>query len=110
MTATQSNYKTENRITADCVSLANTALEFFNIDGWKVRQLRQVYKVNVLDPTIFVSIINHNQLGRQYVKRTMTDDVITRANASKQEVKIRFSALHRDLEDDTTETYGVLTY
>lgn len=106
MTATQNSYKTENQIIADCVSLANTALEYFAIDGWVVRQLRQLYKVNVLNPTIFVSILSHNQLGRQYVKRTMTDDVITRTNSNKQEVKIRFSALHRELETDTTETYG----
>ena len=105
-TAVHSSYKTENQIMADCVSLANTALEYFNVDGWKVRQLRQLFKVNVLEPTIFVSILNHNQLGRQYIKRTLTDDTITRANSNKQEVKIRFSALHRELETDTTDTYG----
>lgn len=106
MTAAQNSYKTENQIIADCVSLANTALEYFAIDGWKVRQLRQLFKVNVLEPTIFVTITSHNQLGRQYVKRTMADDVITRTNSNKQEVTVRFSALHRELETDTTTTYG----
>ena len=104
MTATHSSYKTENQIIADCVSLANTALEYFGVDGWKVRQLRQLYKVNVIEPTIFVSVISYNQLGRQYVKRTLSDEVITRSNSEKHEVKIRFSALHRELDSDTTDT------
>ena len=106
MTAVQNSYKSENQITADCVSLANTALEYFNITDWKVRQLNQIFKVNVLDPAVFVSIISHNQTGRQYITRTQTDEVITRTNYNKQEVTIRFSAIHRDLETDTTETYN----
>lgn len=106
MTATQNSYKTENQIIADCISLANTALEYFNVADWKVRQLSQIFKVDVLDPTIFVSIITHNQLGRQYIKRAQADGVITRSNYSKQEVKIRFSAVHRNLATDMVETYN----
>ena len=102
------SYKTENQIFQDFISLANNALAFFSIQGWQVRQLRQVLKVNVLPPTIFVSIITNKQTGAQYLQTQKTDDIITETNSAKQEVKIRFSALRkRKITDETDTIYGV---
>lgn len=108
MSATINLYKTENQILQDFILLANNALAFFSIQGWQVRQLRQVLKVNVLPPTIFVSIITNKQTGAQYSSSTKINNVITETKSAKQEVKIRFSAANkRKITDDTSTFYGV---
>jgi len=84
--------------------LAVAALEVFEIKGWEIRQLRQIFKINHLKPVVFISILSANQLGRQYTKKQQTNNEIFRINSTKQEIKIRFSATRRGLETDTLET------
>ena len=101
---TITQFKTENQIFADFVSLVQQALTTFNITGWGVRQLKQVFKVNHLKPTIFISIISDIQTGRQYSSKSLVDSQATRTNSNKQEVKIRFHATRIALASDTVET------
>ena len=106
MTARQIQYKTRNQIFSDFVNISNTALAYFNLKGWQTRQLRQIFKVNILTPTIFISIINNPQRGVQYRERTKQGNIIKRANFTKQEVQIRFSAARRELATDNVNTYS----
>lgn len=106
MKTVQIRFKTKNQIFNDFIGLTKTALDSFSIFNWEVRQLKQVYKVNHLKPTVFISIINKNQNGRQYYKKEKTASIITRKANSKQEVKIRFLATRRELDNDTLETYN----
>lgn len=97
-------YKTENQIFNDFINLVKTVYDVFGVEGWQVRQLNQVFKTNVLKPTVFISVINTKQRGRQYTSSSKGDDVINRRKSTKQEVTIRFSATHRELETDTLQT------
>ena len=78
MKATRINYKTKNQIFNDFISLVTAALEAFEITGWEIRQLRQIFKINHLKPVIFISILNANQWGRQYTKKQQADNEISR--------------------------------
>lgn len=105
MKATRIHYKTKNQIFNDFICLVAAALEAFEITGWEIRQLRQIFKINHLKPVVFISILSANQLGRQYTKKQHTGNEISRINSTKQEIKIRFSATRRGLETDTLETF-----
>lgn len=98
----QINYKTKNQIFDDFILLGQTALDNFGITKWEIRRLEQVFKINVLTPSIYLSVINSNQLGRQYITKTKTNET----NSAKQEVKIRFSASRKERENDNNETYN----
>lgn len=106
MEATQIQFKTKNQIFNDFIGLVKTAFDNFSISGWEIRQLKQIYKVNQLKPTVFISVINGNQNGRQYYKKEKTDGIINRQASSKQEVKIRFAATRRELNNDNLDTYN----
>lgn len=99
-------FKTDNQIFSDFTSLVNEALTAFNVTNWQVRQLKQALKINVLSPSIFISIISNNQLGRQYYKKSKQDSFYIKKNNKKQEITIRFSALRTRLLTDTTTTYN----
>lgn len=102
----QMNYKTKNQIFSDFISLCKAAVELFGIDNWEIRQLEQVFKINVLKPSVYISVINADQLGRQYVSKKKSSKNIEVTNSSKQEIKIRFSASRREHQSDTAETYN----
>lgn len=102
--STLSNYKTQNQIFIDFISLVKSALNSFELTNWEVRQLRGVFKINVLNPTVFISILSSNQLGQQYDKKIKTDDSVIRKNFNKQEVTIRFSATRKRMLNDNAET------
>ena len=108
MTATILQYKTENQIYADFTNAANTALSEFGIQGWMVRQLKQAFKYVCLKPSVFVSVLSNNQLGRQYRVRSKSQTGVSRQNRAKKEFRIRFSAARRPLAGDTTATYNSL--
>lgn len=108
MSGTLIAYKTENKIFKEFVEITNEALNFFNVKGWQVRQLRQVLTVNVLSPTVFISVITNNQSGSQYRGTQKTQTNIIETNSTKQEVKIRFSAaLKRTIKDNEDTFYGI---
>ncbi len=102
------DYKTENRLYADFISCVRNAFEVFNITGWEVRQLKQAFKFTTIKPTVFISVISINQLGRQYRKRQKTAGGVLRTNLAKKEVTIRFSATRRQLAGDTVATLNGL--
>lgn len=99
-------YKTRNQIFSDFITITKSALEAFGIKGWKVRQLMQVFKVNILTPTVFISILSTDQLGRQYNTKQAQNEQIIKTNSAKQEVNIRFSATRRELASDILGTYN----
>lgn len=104
MTGSLIQFKTENEIIKDFKSLIDEALEFFNIEGFFVRQLYQQINVNVLCPTVFLSVISNNPKGAQYYKKNSD---FTYTYFQKQEIKIRFSALKkRTLKDDISTVSG----
>lgn len=108
MSGILTSYKTENRIFKDFVTIANKALDYFSITGWQVRQLRQVLNVNVLKPSIFISVITNNQLGSQYRNSSKPQSSVVESSCAKQEVKIRFSAARkRSIKDDKNTLYGI---
>jgi hypothetical protein len=106
MKATQTQFKTRNQIFNDFITVAENALEAFGIKDWEVRQLMQVFKINILKPSVFISIVSINQRGQQYARNKLSDDICTKINSSKQEVKIRFSATRKELASDILQTYG----
>ncbi|MBS6552945.1 MAG: hypothetical protein KH321_03265 [Clostridium sp.] len=106
MKATQIQFKTRNQIFNDFITVAKNALGAFEIKGWEVRQLMQFFKINILRPSVFISIISTNQRGQQYTKNKLTENICTKINSSKQEVKIRFSATRKELASDLLQTYG----
>lgn len=106
MKATQLKYKTKNQIFHDFISLVKSALSTFSVEKWEVRQLNQIFKINILKETVFVSIIRNPQNGRQYHKKEKIEQTIRRTNSVKQEVQIRFSAIRREKQNDTLETYA----
>lgn len=104
MKATLTSYKTENQIYADFISLIQEAFNAFGIKGWHIRQLNQVFKVNILKPTVFITLTGTSQRGRQYQTKTKKQDNILKSYFTKQEVKLRFSSTHRERADDTVNT------
>lgn len=106
MTGTLINYKTENGIFKDFVTIINSAFTYFNIQGWQVRQLHQILNVNVLKPTIFLSIITNPQAGAQYRESKKINGQIIETHNTKQEVKIRFSAARKRLIKDDENTFN----
>lgn len=100
------SYKTKNQIFNDFISLVKQMLQAFDIDSWQVRQLEQVFKVNVLKPSIYISVINYPQRGSQYRKKERRGDVVIKQNLTKQEVKIRFSASRIELPTDKPDTFN----
>ena len=108
MSGTLINYKTENGIFKDFTAIVNEALKYFNIQGWQVRQLYQVLNVNVLKPTIFLSIITNPQAGAQYRTNKKINGRIVETYNTKQEVKIRFHAARkRSIKDDENTFNGI---
>lgn len=108
MSGTLINYKTENGIFKDFVAIINEAFKYFNIQGWQVRQLHQILNVNVLKPTIFLSIITNPQAGAQYREGKKINGQIVETHNTKQEVKIRFSAARkRSIKDDENTFNGI---
>lgn len=108
MSGTLINYKTENGIFKDFVAIVNEAFKYFNIQGWQVRQLHQILNVNVLKPTIFLSIITNPQAGAQYRENKKINGQIVEIYNTKQEVKIRFSATRkRSIKDDENTFNGI---
>ena len=108
MTGTLINYKTENGIFKDFVAIVNAAFKYFNIQGWHVRQLHQILNVNVLKPTIFLSVITNPQAGAQYRESKKINGQIVETHNTKQEVKIRFSAARkRSIKDDENTFNGI---
>lgn len=98
------DYKTENQIYNDFINLTKASFEAFNLKGWSVRQLNQLFKVNVLAPTVFISISNNGQRGRQYSKKIKNDESLNREYHIKQEVTIKFSAARRESAFDDLQT------
>lgn len=108
MSGTLINYKTENGIFKDFAAIINEAFKYFNIQGWQVRQLHQILNVNVLKPTIFLSIITNPQAGAQYRTKKKINGQIVETYNTKQEVKIRFSAARkRSIKDDENTFNGI---
>jgi hypothetical protein len=108
MSGTLINYKTENGIFKDFVEIVNEALKYFNIQGWQVRQLYQVLNVNILKPTIFLSIITNPQAGAQYRTNKKINGQIVETYNTKQEVKIRIHAARkRSIKDDENTLNGI---
>lgn len=106
MEATQISFKTKNQIFNDFITLVNEALTSFNIAGWEIRQLRQIFKINHLKPIIFVSIISAHQLGQQYYSKKKNDNQINREGHNKQEVTMRFSTTRLEQLKDELSTYN----
>lgn len=105
MKANLISYKTENQIYADFISLIQESFNAFGIKGWQIRQLNQVFKVNVLKPSVFITITGTPQRGRQYQSKTKNQDgVLIKTHFTKQEVKLRFSSTHRERESDTVKS------
>ena len=104
--AEQTQFKTRNQVFNDFITISKSALETFNITGWEVRQLMQVFKVNILKPTVFISVLSTDQLGRQYNSKALYESQIKKTNSVKQEVNIRFSATRRELISDILGTYN----
>lgn len=104
--AQQTQFKTRNQVFNDFITVSKSALEAFDIKGWEVRQLMQVFKVNILNPTVFISILSTDQLGRQYNAKQLQKEQIIKTNSTKQEVNIRFSATRRELISDILGTYN----
>ncbi len=106
--ATVLNYKTENKLYADFIGCIKQALEKFGIEGWEVRQLKQAFKFTTIKPTLFVTVTDYNQLGRQYRQKIKNTVGLDREYLAKKEARIRFSATRRQLAQDTVETYNGL--
>ena len=105
MKANLISYKTENQIYADFISLIQESFNVFGIKGWQIRQLNQVFKVNVLKPSVFITITNTPQRGRQYQEKVKNQDKkIIKTHFTKQEVKLRFSSSHRERTNDTVNS------
>lgn len=104
--AEQTQFKTRNQVFNDFITISKSALETFNITGWEVRQLMQVFKVNILKPTVFISVLSTDQLGRQYNSKALYEGQINKTNLAKQEVNIRFSATRREVISDILGTYN----
>lgn len=104
--AQQTQFKTRNQVFNDFIMISKSALEAFDIKGWEVRQLMQVFKVNILKPTVFISVLSTDQLGRQYNAKQLQKEQIIKTNSTKQEVNIRFSATRRELASDILGTYN----
>lgn len=97
-------FKTENQIYSDFISLVKAALTTFDLKGWEVRQLNQVFKVNVLKNTVFISINNNADRGRQYNRNFINGNTALKEYSVKHEINIRFSATHRDKASDTVKS------
>jgi hypothetical protein len=108
MKATIIKYKTKNQIFNDFISLVKEALNTFSIKDWDVRQLNQIFKINVLSPSVYISITNQRQYGTQGRRKKETETGGETTNCVKQEVTIRFSASRRELVQDTLGTYSGL--
>lgn len=106
MKTTQIQIKTKNQIFHDFITLVKSALSTFGAEKWEVQQLNQIFKINILKDTVFISIISSSQNGRQYYKKAKIERTIRRTNSVKQEVQIRFSATRREKQTDTLETYA----
>lgn len=105
MKATLTSYKTENQIYADFISLIQQSFNAFGIKGWQIRQLNQVFKVNVLKSSVFITITGTSQRGRQYQTKTKNKDgILVKTHFTKQEVKLRFSSTHRERTSDTVNS------
>lgn len=102
--AQQISFKTENQIYNDFIGLVNATFNVFDISGWQVRQLNQLYKINVLKPTVFLSISNATQRGQQYSKNIKNNSAFLKNYANKSEVTIKFSAARRELPSDDLTT------
>lgn len=97
-------YKTDNEIISDFRNLIIEALNAFDIPKWEVRQLNQVFKTNVLKPTVFIYLGNDTQRGREYVKNVKIEEQLYKQYSTKQEITIRFLAARRELASDTVNT------
>lgn len=101
MNAAILTHKTENEIIKDFKSLTEEALDFFNIKDFTIRQLYQPINVNVLTPSIFLTVLSNNPKGAQYYKKNPD---LTYTYYQKSEIKIRFSSLKKRTLDDTVST------
>lgn len=106
MSSQITRYKTKNQIFRDFISLCKEALTTFSIKDWEVRQLRQVFKINVLKPSVYISINTQHQYGTQGRRKRKGENGGETINHTKQEVTIRFSASRRELATDSVETYS----
>lgn len=105
MKANLISYKTENQIYADFISLIQEAFNVFGLKGWQIRQLNQVFKVDILHPSVFITITSTAQRGRQYQQKVKTQaGLLIKTHSTKQEVKLRFLATHRELANDTVSS------
>lgn len=99
-------FKNKNQIYTDFKAVCKEALDTFNIDNWEVRQLEQLFKTNILTPSIYLSIVTKKQLGRQYKKNSRVEETFNKTKFTKQEITIRFSASRRELASDILNTYS----
>lgn len=106
MRATITRYKTKNQIFNDFIALVTEALKTFGINDWQVRQLSQVFKINVITPSVYISVNSLHQYGTQGRRKRKTENGGETTNHIKQEVTIRFSASRRELANDTLGTYS----
>lgn len=95
--------KLENQMYADVISLVNSALLNFKIENWKVCQLNQPLKFTEIEPVIYVSIEDIYKRGSQFTRKITQG---TYAEAYKEEISIRISAMRRSLAEDKVTTIG----
>lgn len=100
------DFKTENQLYEDFISVINQAFNLFSIQDWQIRQLKQAFKTNVLPPTVFLSILDQPQNGSLQFIDKKEKGVATRKNIIKQESTIRFSATRIEQATDTVQTYN----
>ena len=96
--------KTENQVYADVISFIKAALLNFEVDGWKVCKLIQPSKFNEIKPVVYVSVLDVSQRGTQFSRTTKKDGLIVSEEVFREEIRIRISALRRNLLSDKEET------
>lgn len=96
--------KTENQICADIISLINSALKNFKIDGWKVYQFIQPVKLTLLSPAVYVSIEQAAKRGTQFTRKIKRETGFCYVEAYKEEISVNIFALRRNLISDSVQT------
>lgn len=97
-------FKTENLIYADLISLINTAIDSFEIEGWDVCQLMQPVKFTNPKPSVYIKILQTSLRGTQFTRRKKIDKDFVSYQAYKEEISIQVSAYRSRLIEDSVAT------
>jgi len=98
--------KTENQIYADLISLVNSALKNFDINGWKVCQLFQPSKFTETEPFVYVSIARTSRRGAQYSKEKIEDGKLVHTELFREEIYVNIGAFKRSCAGNNADTLG----